>query len=193
MLPTLHVAKKYIIPHLAKACVQFMEASLTARNACVLLCQSSIFDEPELNQRCWEVIDAQAELALGSEGFIDIDGSTLTSILGRETLNCRELIVFEAAMGWAAAECERQDKNPGDPAHLRDVLGPALNSIRFPSMELGEFADGPAQVGIFSLEECHQLWLHFTATIKPKLAYPTIPRAGLQPQVRPKLNYVKIK
>lgn len=59
VLPTLHVAKKYIIPHLAKSCVQYMEASLTARNACVLLCQSRIFDEPDLMQRCWEVIDAQ--------------------------------------------------------------------------------------------------------------------------------------
>jgi BTB/POZ domain-containing protein 3/6 len=59
VLPTLHVAKKYIIPHLAKACVQYMEASLTARNSCVLLYQSRVFDEPDLMQRCWEVIDAQ--------------------------------------------------------------------------------------------------------------------------------------
>lgn len=59
VLPTLHVAKKYIIPQLAKACVQFLEASLTARNACVLLSQARIFDEYELMQRCWEVIDAQ--------------------------------------------------------------------------------------------------------------------------------------
>lgn len=59
VLATLQVAKKYIIPQLAKACVQFMEASLTAKNACILLSQSRIFDEPELMQRCWEVIDAQ--------------------------------------------------------------------------------------------------------------------------------------
>jgi len=56
---TLHVAKKYMIPTLAKACVQFMETSLTAKNACVLLSHSRMFDEPELTKRCWEVIDAQ--------------------------------------------------------------------------------------------------------------------------------------
>lgn len=59
VLATLHVAKKYIIPQLAKACVSFMESSLTARNACLLLSQSRIFDEVVLMERCWEVIDAQ--------------------------------------------------------------------------------------------------------------------------------------
>ena len=62
VLATLNVAKKYMIPYLAKACVQFMEASLTARNACLLLSQSRIFDEPDLMERCWEVIDAQVGL-----------------------------------------------------------------------------------------------------------------------------------
>lgn len=32
---------------------------MTARNACLLLSQSRLFEEPELMQRCWEVIDAQ--------------------------------------------------------------------------------------------------------------------------------------
>lgn len=59
MLSTLYVAKKYIVPHLARACVNYLETSLTAKNACLLLSQSRLFEEPELMQRCWEVIDAQ--------------------------------------------------------------------------------------------------------------------------------------
>lgn len=59
MLATLYVAKKYIVPHLARACVNYLETSLTAKNACLLLSQSRLFEEPELMQRCWEVIDAQ--------------------------------------------------------------------------------------------------------------------------------------
>lgn len=59
VLSTLYVAKKYIVPHLARACVNFLETSLTAKNACLLLSQSRLFEEPELMQRCWEVIDAQ--------------------------------------------------------------------------------------------------------------------------------------
>lgn len=62
VLATLYVAKKYIVPHLARACVTYLETSLTAKNACLLLSQSRLFEEPDLMQRCWEVIDAQVRL-----------------------------------------------------------------------------------------------------------------------------------
>lgn len=93
VLATLYGAKKYLVPNLARACVEYLETSLTARNACVLLSQSRLFEEPDLMQRCWEVIDAQAELALSSEGFVEIDFRTLESILSRETLNAKEVRV----------------------------------------------------------------------------------------------------
>lgn len=64
VLATLYVAKKYIVPHLARACVNYLETSLTAKNACLLLSQSRLFEEPELMQRCWEVIDAQVRHSL---------------------------------------------------------------------------------------------------------------------------------
>ena len=40
VLATLYSAKKYIVPHLARECVRFLETSLTARNACLLLSQA---------------------------------------------------------------------------------------------------------------------------------------------------------
>ena len=42
----------------------------------------------------------QAELALTSDGFTDIDFATLSSIIKRETLNCKETVVFAAAQAW---------------------------------------------------------------------------------------------
>jgi len=66
---------------------------------------------------------------------------------------------------------------------LKIISGKTLQLIRVPTMELQEFADGPAQIGIFSLKECHDMFLHFTASSKPKLAYPVTPRQGLKPQV----------
>ena len=112
VLATLYAAKKYIVPHLARECVKFLETSLTARNACLLLSQARFFEEPELMQRCWDVIDAQAEIALMSDGFTDIDFNTLLTILKRETLNCGEITVFHAAREWARAECARKEKEP---------------------------------------------------------------------------------
>ncbi|XP_027238492.1 BTB/POZ domain-containing protein 6-B isoform X2 [Penaeus vannamei] len=182
VLATLYAAKKYLVPHLAQQCVKFLEVSLTARNACLLLSQSRLFEEPELMTRCWEVIDAQAEMALQSDGFVDIDFPTLTSVLSRETLNCREIILFEAALSWAEAECTRQEIDPS-PDNKRKVLSSALNLIRIPCMELGEFANGAAQSGILSLQETTDLFLHFTARNKPAVAYPVKPRQGLKKQI----------
>ncbi|XP_060524666.1 BTB/POZ domain-containing protein 3 isoform X1 [Cylas formicarius] len=182
VLATLYVAKKYIVPHLARACVNYLETSLTAKNACLLLSQSRLFEEPELMQRCWEVIDAQADMALGSEGFVDIDMSTLESVLARETLNCKEMNLLEAALNWATAECGRREIEP-TPQNKRTVLGKALYLIRIPTMTLEEFANGAAQKGILTQQETIDIFFHFTANNKPSLQYPIKPRAGLKTQV----------
>ncbi|XP_045502703.1 BTB/POZ domain-containing protein 6-B isoform X1 [Colias croceus] len=182
VLSTLYVAKKYIVPHVARACVNYLETSLTAKNVCLLLSQSRLFEEPELMQRCWEVIDAQAEMALTSEGFVDIDVSTLESVLARETLNCKEINLFEAALAWAQAECVRREIEP-TPTNKRAMLGSAIYLIRFPTMTLEEFANSAAQLGILTPQETIDIFLHFTASSKPQLSYPIKTRAGLKSQI----------
>ncbi|XP_043930307.1 BTB/POZ domain-containing protein 6 isoform X2 [Protopterus annectens] len=181
VLATLYAAKKYIVPALAKACVNFLETSLEAKNACVLLSQSRLFEEPELTQRCWEVIDAQAELALKSEGFCEIDQQTLEIILTRETLNIKEVVVFEALLNWADAECRRQGLQVTS-RNKRNVLGKSLYLVRIPTMTLEEFANGAAQSDILTLEETHNIFLWYTAAKKPKLEFPLLQRKGLAPQ-----------
>lgn len=182
VLATLYAAKKYIVPHLARACVNYLETSLTAKNACLLLSQSRLFEEPELMQRCWEVIDAQAEMAIKSEGFVDIDMKTFESILSRETLNCREIHLFEAAQTWAQAACIKMDIEP-TPQNRRNMLGSALQMIRIPTMTLEEFANGVAQTGILTPQETIDIFLSFTAKKKPNLEYSIKSRAGLKTQV----------
>lgn len=121
-------------------------------------------------------------MALHSEGFVDIDLSTLEIVLGRETLNCKEMHVFEAALNWAAAECTRRELET-TPQNKRQVLGSALNLVRIPTMSLDEFANGAAQLGILTQEETINIFLHFTAHKKPMLGYPVKARTGLKPQV----------
>ncbi|XP_077420671.1 BTB/POZ domain-containing protein 6-B-like [Vanacampus margaritifer] len=181
VLAALYAAKKYIVPALARACVNFLETSLEAKNACVLLSQSRLFEEPELSQRCWEVIDAQAELALRSEGFCEIDLQTLEIILRRETLNAKEAVVLEAVLNWASAECQRRGLAPAT-RNQRQVLGKALFLVRIPAMSLEEFADGAAQSDILTLEETRNMFLWYTAANKPRLDFPTSARTGLAPQ-----------
>lgn len=182
VLSTLYVAKKYIVPHLCRACVNFLETSLTAKNACLLLSQSRLFEEPELMQRCWEVLDAQAEMAIKSEGFVDIDIKTFETILARETLNCKEINLFEAALTWAHNACVKSDIEP-TPQNKRQILGKALFLIRIPTMTLEQYANSVAQLGILTQQETIDIFLHFTAKIKPALNFITKSRNGLKAQI----------
>lgn len=122
-------------------------------------------------------------MALTSEGFVDIDVSTLESVLGRETLNCKEINLFEAALSWAHAECLRREI-VATPQNKRAMLGSAIYLIRFPTMTLEEFANSAAQLGILTPQETIDIFLHFTASNKPQLSYPTKPRTGLKAQVK---------
>ncbi len=178
VLATLYAAKKYIVPNLARELVRFLETSLCAKNACVLLSQSRLFEEPDLMHRCWKVIDAQAEVALQSDGFTEIDYPTLELILNRESLNVKELSIFGAAQRWAEAECIRRDIER-TPEHQRAVLGRALYQIRVPTMKLEEFADSAAQSGVLTLQEVADVFLHYTASNKPAIPFSTNPRLGL--------------
>ena len=51
--------------------------------------------------RCWELVDAQAEHVLKSEGFTELDFETFKKIISRDTLNASENIVFDAAVRWS--------------------------------------------------------------------------------------------
>lgn len=124
----------------------------------------------------------QAEMAIKSEGFVDIDMKTFESILSRETLNCREIHLFEAAQTWAQAACLKMDIEP-TPPNRRNMLGSALQMIRIPTMTLEEFANGVAQTGILTPQETIDIFLSFTAKKKPNLEYSIKSRAGLKTQV----------
>lgn len=66
-------------------------------------------------------------MALRSDGFVDIDIHTLESVLSRETLNCKEIHIWDAALRWATAECIRQELEPSA-ANQRRLLGKCCNT-----------------------------------------------------------------
>lgn len=133
-------------------------------------------------QRCWEVLDAQAEMAIKSEGFVDIDIKTFETILARETLNCKEINIFEAALNWAHSSCVKAEIEP-TPQNKRQILGKALFLIRIPTMTLEQFANSVAQIGILTQQETIDIFLHFTAKNKPQLSFPIKARNGLKAQI----------
>ncbi len=89
VMTTLYTAKKYAVPALERACVDFLKRNLSSDNAFMLLTQARLFDEPQLAALCLETIDKNTSEALGAEGFTDIDLDTLCVVLERDTLGIR--------------------------------------------------------------------------------------------------------
>ena len=178
VMTTLYTAKKYAVPSLERACVDFLKRNLSSDNAFMLLSQARLFDEPQLAALCLDTIDRSTAEAFAADGFTDIDHGTLTVVLERDSLGVRECKLFAAARRWAEAECARQSV-AGTPPALRRVLGAALRLIRFPLMTVEEFAQSAAQSGILTDREVVQLFLHFTVNPKPPVDFLNVPRCCL--------------
>lgn len=101
---------------------------------------------------CLDKIDKHTVDALAAEGFLDIDHDTLCMVLERDTLRIREVVLFNAVVRWAEAECIRQNM-PNNPDNQRSHLKRALTLIRFPLMSVEEFASEVAQSGILTDRE----------------------------------------
>lgn len=123
-------------------------------------------EEKEFIDECLHTIDVCVELAFASPSFVHIDEETLKRILQRETLNTKELHIFEACLRWAGQECERRQLEP-TAANKRKVLDQIIYLIRIATMSLDDFANGPAQSGVLSAEETAAMFLHYTAKKQP--------------------------
>ena len=176
VMTTLYTAKKYAVPALEKACVDFLERNLCSENAFLLLTQARLFDEPQLATLCLDTIDKNTSEAFSADGFTDIDLSTLIAVLERDTLRIREAKLYQAIQRWAEAECVRQHI-PVTGENQRAVLGRALSLVRFPLMTVEEFASGAAQSGILTDRETVQLFLYFTVNPKPSIGFLDVPRS----------------
>ncbi|KAH7713470.1 hypothetical protein AAVH_19163 [Aphelenchoides avenae] len=73
-------------------------------------------------------------------------------ILARNSLRIREMDLYRAVIKWARALLKRDSKRRTHLA-IRAVLGEALFLVRFPTMHLQEFNDGPAKENVLLAEE----------------------------------------
>lgn len=178
VMTTLYTAKKYAVPALEGACVDFLKAQLGADNAFLLLTQARLFDEPQLASLCMQVIDKNTHEALAADGFVEIDVDTLCAVLSRDSLRVREVVLFQALVRWASEQCERKGLEPSVD-NKRAMIGSALSLIRFPLMTVEEFAQTAAQSGLLSDKELVNLFLYFTVNPKPTTPFNDRPRSSI--------------
>ena len=84
VMQVLYLAKKYLVPSLADKCTEYLQEHLGASNVFSVLPQAQTFEDKDLEEWCWEVIEAQTENALTSEEFVTLERSIVESVVKRE-------------------------------------------------------------------------------------------------------------
>ena len=136
-----YLAKKYMTPELALSCKQFVQHAFQVKVSnvfCTLSC-ARMFEDTDLENRCWKVIEKQTERAVTSDEFATVERSVVESIVKKEVLNIKEVELFKAVDHWGVKECERRGITLGG-KERRIILGEEIvKAIRFPLMSYEEF------------------------------------------------------
>ena len=149
------------------------EVNLTADNVFAVLYLADKYIVPSLAAKCWSFIDANTTACVKSDRAVStLSHVTLVTLVKRESLRTKELPLFEAVKNWAEAKCEEKRLEATGEA-LREILGNAVDFIRFPTMSQKEFAHHVVPTGILSSDkalEVYQFWSGVTPATEMKFS-----------------------
>ena len=166
-----YLAAKYMIPCLAKECVDYLRKSLDSCNVFDLLKHAQQFGHEDLLYHCWDFIDTKTNENLKSSELLTIERSLLEQLVERDTLTVKEVDLFRAVIHWAERECERQ-KLKADGPGKRVILGEQIiKNKRFSLMKESEFTQGVLDTNILTQEEETRIMKYFSS----KLSNPFYP------------------
>ena len=177
VMHVLYLAKKYMLPSLADKCSSYLRENLEASNVFSILPHAMKFDDQDLKNRCWKVIEKHTEEAVTSDEFVTLERSLVESVVKKEVLNVKEEELFKAVDRWAAKEIERQGLSPDGETKRRIIGEELLNAIRFPLMSQKEFLSVVPN-NILSKKEIFDLMKHYNGMLTSPLQFSASPRTG---------------
>ena len=176
VMQVLYLANKYMVPSLAEKCTEYLYRYLKASNVFCILPHAQKFEDKDLEDRCWEVIEKQTEEAVTSDEFVTVERSLLETVVKREVLNVKEVELFKAVDRWATEESKRQGITP-DGESKRRILGEVIvKAIRFPLMSHQEFASAVIDAELLTVKEVGSMMKHYSGVLTRSLPFVQAPR-----------------
>ena len=177
VLQVFSLAKKYMVPSLADKCTEYLREYSEASNVFSILPQAQKYEDKDLENRCWGVIEMHTEEALMSDGFLTLKRSIVESVVKRGVLEVKEVDLFKAMDRWATKELERQGLTPSRKVK-REILGEEIvKGIRFSLISLKEFASVVLDCDILTEREICDIFKYYNdVDLKSTLASLHFPR-----------------
>ena len=171
VMEVLYLAKKYMLPTLAEKCSVYLKENLDASSVFHVLPQVEKYEEKDLLDHCWKLIENETVEAVKSDGFVAIERSVLEELVERDSLNIKEVELFKAVDCWAGMECEKQGLK-AEGSVKRRILGERIvKGIRFPVMEQKGFAGVVLDCGILTHKETCDLVKYFNSVPNTSLDF----------------------
>ena len=165
VMQLMYLAKKYMLPSLTGKCSAYLQKNLSASNVFTVLPDAQKYEEKDLLDNCWEVIEKETEEAVKSDGFVTIERSVLEELVEKNTLKIKEVELFKAVDRWSEKECEKQGL-VAEGSVKRRILGERIvKGIRFPLIEEKEFASVVLKCDILSKKEICDLVGYFNSVL----------------------------
>ena len=178
VIHVLYLAKKYLVPSLAEKCAEFLRTNLDASNVFTILPHAQRFEDKELEDRCWKVIEMHTEEAVTSDDFVVVERSLVESVVKRERLIVKEVELFKAVNRWAEKKIDAQGLASDVNAKRRIIGEEILKAIRFPLMSQEEFASFVIDSNILNMQEVGDMIKHYSKVLTSPLPYLQSPRIG---------------
>ena len=179
VMNVLCLAKKYLVPSLAEKCAEFLRKNLDASNVFAILPHAQKFEDKDLEDRCWEVVDVHTEEALASDDFVVAERSLVESVVKREKLNVKEVELFKAVNRWAEKKIEGQGVTSDGNAKRKIIGEEILKEIRFPSMTEKQFVSVVTDCNILNFQEVVDMMKYYNQVLTSPLPYLLSPRIGV--------------
>lgn len=142
---------KYNVPDCMPFCERFLQNTVTPERVIQYYDVALLFRSPGLCQSLLHFIGQNCREVFTSVGFLQCSENILKHILFLDSLNCKEITVFEGAMNWATQSLMSRGQKVTD-ENIRKELGDGFNLIRFPCLNMDEF---------ITCVEKHRNLLHF--------------------------------
>lgn len=179
VMQVLYLAKEYMLPSLVDKCTEYLGENLDASNVFHVLPEAQKYEEKDLVDECWTVIDKHGNEAVKSDAFVTIEISLLEKLIERDSLNVTELELFKAVDCWARYECEKKNL-AAEGSVKRRILGEKIiRSIRFPVMEEREFVKFVLDREILTPKEAYNMMKYFNGVLSHPIEFVEKKRTGL--------------
>ncbi|XP_037501635.1 BTB/POZ domain-containing protein 3 [Rhipicephalus sanguineus] len=131
-------ADKYLVPHLALACSEYIRTHVTAEQVCHVVDYTLITGGEDVDSAVGRLLEEHPEAVLASDAFTDCLEETVHFILDKVT-NVPEMYVVLAVHRWAQAFCQKIATTNDKPIDVKTAITPFLPKLRFLTLTPEEF------------------------------------------------------